>query len=123
MSERASSTRMRVNVIAWDNGVGLGRDLRLVSRHLAAAGIDSRISSYRRGKLVKWFGPHLMRLRGLSMVMGLVPVARMVPSSSGPSTVEMRARTLKSWPSSSSATPSVPLLRHRMYTRLFAPLL
>lgn len=73
MSERASSTRMRVNVIAWDNGVGLGRDLRLVSRHLAAAGIDSRISSYRRGKLVKWFGPHLMRLRGLSMVMGLVP--------------------------------------------------
>ena len=55
---------LRVNLIAWDNGVGLSRDLRLIATVLRDAGISVDIQPGRgRGKLRKWFGPWARRLR------------------------------------------------------------
>ncbi|MEL1263096.1 glycosyltransferase [Pseudoxanthomonas putridarboris] len=55
---------LRVNLIAWDNGVGLSRDLRLIADVLRDAGISVDIQPGRgRGKLRKWFGPWLRRAR------------------------------------------------------------
>lgn len=51
-----------VNLIGWDNGVGLSRDLRLIERALREAGFQVAIQPARgRGKLRKWFGPWLQR--------------------------------------------------------------
>lgn len=50
---------MRVNLIAWDNGVGLSRDMCLIRRALEAADEVVNIQPARgRGKLRKWFGPY-----------------------------------------------------------------
>ncbi len=54
---------VRVNVIGWDNGVGLARDMRLLADVLSDAGFAVTLTSLRRGKLRKWFGPQLVRLR------------------------------------------------------------
>jgi glycosyltransferase involved in cell wall biosynthesis len=52
-----------LNLIAWDNGVGLSRDLRLLAAALEKAGFKVHLSPLRRGKLRKWSRPPLMRLR------------------------------------------------------------
>lgn len=52
-----------VNLIAWNNGVGLTRDLYLVAGALQAAGIDVAVTALRRGKLRKWFRPAYVRTR------------------------------------------------------------
>lgn len=53
-----------VNLIGWDNGVGLSRDLRLIEQALRDAGYRVSLQSARgRGKLRKWFGPWLQRAR------------------------------------------------------------
>jgi glycosyltransferase involved in cell wall biosynthesis len=54
----------RVNLIGWDNGVGLSRDLRLIEHALREAGLQVHLQPARgRGKLRKWFGPWLQRAR------------------------------------------------------------
>ncbi len=51
-----------VNLIGWDNGVGLSRDLRLIEQALSDAGFQVAIQPARgRGKLRKWFGPWVQR--------------------------------------------------------------
>ena len=51
-----------VNLIGWDNGVGLSRDLRLIEQVLCDAGFQVSIQPARgRGKLKKWLGPWLQR--------------------------------------------------------------
>lgn len=52
-----------LNLIAWDNGVGLTRDLRLLAGALEKAGFEVHLSPIRRGKLRKWSRPLLMHLR------------------------------------------------------------
>lgn len=54
---------VRVNVIGWNNGVGLVRDMRLLAEVLSDAGFAVTLTSLRRGKLRKWFGPPILRLR------------------------------------------------------------
>jgi len=53
---------VRVNVIGWNNGVGLARDMRLLADALGEAGYAVTLTSLRRGKLRKWFRPLLLRL-------------------------------------------------------------
>lgn len=53
---------VRVNVIGWNNGVGLARDMRLLGDALGEAGYAVTLTSLRRGKLRKWFRPTLLRL-------------------------------------------------------------
>lgn len=54
----------RVNLIGWDNGVGLSRDLRLIEHVLREAGMQVHLQPARgRGKLRKWLGPWLQRAR------------------------------------------------------------
>ncbi|MFT4196705.1 MAG: glycosyltransferase [Pseudoxanthomonas sp.] len=74
-SDRPRDHPRRVNLIAWDNGVGLGRDLRLLARHLAAVGVQARILAYRRDKPGKWLDAARARLRGLLCRVGLAPRA------------------------------------------------
>lgn len=51
-----------VNLIGWDNGVGLSRDLRLIEQALREAGFQVAIQPARgRGKLRKWLGPWVQR--------------------------------------------------------------
>ncbi|MFT3754756.1 MAG: glycosyltransferase [Pseudoxanthomonas sp.] len=51
-------------MIAWDNGVGLSRDLRLIEQILTDAGMQVDFQPGRgRGKLRKWFGPPLRRVK------------------------------------------------------------
>lgn len=55
---------LRVNLIGWDNGVGLSRDLRLIEHVLREAGLQVHLQPARgRGKLRKWLGPWLQRAR------------------------------------------------------------
>ena len=54
---------MRINLIAWDNGFGLTRNLNLLRSALQAGGHDVHVSAIRRGKLRKVFGPWLLRAR------------------------------------------------------------
>jgi glycosyltransferase involved in cell wall biosynthesis len=54
---------LRLNLIAWNNGVGLTRDLALLERALRAGGFDVHVTAIGRGKLRKWFRPAMMRLR------------------------------------------------------------
>ena len=56
-------TKRRVNLIAWDNGFGLSKNLRLLQAALQAAGHDAQISAIRRGKLHKMLGPLRARAR------------------------------------------------------------
>lgn len=53
--------RPRLNLIAWNNGVGLTRDLDLLAAGLRKAGFDVSITPIGRGKLRKWFRPPLVR--------------------------------------------------------------
>lgn len=59
----AAKRKPTLNLIAWDNGVGLSRDLRLLAVALRTAGFDVRLSPIGRGKLRKWFRPLRMRVR------------------------------------------------------------
>ena len=62
-----SATAARtLNLIVWDNGVGLSRDLRLLAAALRGAGFDVHLSPIGRGKLRKWFRPLWMRGKLLS---------------------------------------------------------
>jgi hypothetical protein len=54
---------MRVNLIVWDNGVGLSSDLRLLEGALREAGFRVHVSAIRRGKLRKVFRPWGIRAR------------------------------------------------------------
>jgi glycosyltransferase involved in cell wall biosynthesis len=54
-----------VNLIAWDNKVGLSRDLQLLADALRAGGYDVHFSTLRRGKLRKWMRPVRLRTRWL----------------------------------------------------------
>lgn len=55
-----------LNLIVWDNGVGLSRDLRLLAAALRQAGFDVHLSPIGRGKLRKWLRPLWMRGKLLS---------------------------------------------------------
>ncbi len=67
-----------VNLIAWNNGVGLTRDLHLVADALQSAGIDVAVTALRRGKLRKWFGPAYVRARaGLRHLAGDMSMHRL----------------------------------------------
>jgi Glycosyl transferases group 1 len=52
----------RVNIIAWDNGFGLTKNLRLLGTALKAAGHHVDVTAIRRGKLNKLLHP--LRMRG-----------------------------------------------------------
>jgi hypothetical protein len=52
-----------INLVAWDNGFGLTRNLRLLGDALAAAGHQVSVSAIRRGKLAKILGPLKARAR------------------------------------------------------------
>lgn len=52
-----------VNLIAWDNKVGLSTDLRLLTAALQAGGYAVHFSTLRRGKLRKWSRPLRLRAR------------------------------------------------------------
>jgi hypothetical protein len=54
---------MRINLIVWDNGVGLSSDLRLLESALRGAGHAVEISAIRRGKLRKVLRPLGIRAR------------------------------------------------------------
>ena len=47
----------RINLVAWDNGFGLTRNLRLLGDTLTAAGHEVSVSAIRRGKLRKLLLP------------------------------------------------------------------
>ncbi len=53
----------RLNLIAWDNGFGLTRNLRLLGSALTAAGHEVSVSAIRRGKIHKVLGPLKARVR------------------------------------------------------------
>lgn len=55
----------RINIIAWDNGFGLTRHIRLLTDALQSSGYHVTVSPIRRGKLRKWLRPLMMFLRGL----------------------------------------------------------
>lgn len=55
--------RPSLNVIAWNNGVGLSRDMALLEEALSEAGFDVTLTRIGRGKLRKWFRPPMTRLR------------------------------------------------------------
>lgn len=71
--QKLSKPSMRVNLIAWDNGVGLRRDMSLLSGCLGGAGIRVSIQRIRRGKLAKWLRPLGLRLQRGAMAMGVTP--------------------------------------------------
>ena len=52
-----------INLIAWDNKVGLSTDLRLLADALRAGGYMVHFSTLRRGKLRKWSRPVRLRAR------------------------------------------------------------
>ncbi len=54
---------LSINLVAWDNGVGLSRDLSLLAAALRHGGFNVHVTPIGRGKLRKWFRPPLMRLR------------------------------------------------------------
>jgi len=61
----------RINLIGWDNGVGLSTDLRLLVERLQQHRHRVNLSTLRRGKLRKIFRPLAMRARiGAQRVMG-----------------------------------------------------
>lgn len=54
---------LRINLIAWNNGVGLSRDLALLRHALEAGGFRVHVTAIGRGKLRKWLRPPLVRVR------------------------------------------------------------
>ncbi|AXK73680.1 glycosyltransferase [Lysobacter sp. TY2-98] len=54
----------RLNLIAWNNGVGLTRDLALLASALRSRGFTVHVTAIGRGKLRKWFRPLVMTWRG-----------------------------------------------------------
>lgn len=54
---------LRINLIAWNNGVGLSRDLALLRHALEAGGYRVHVTAIGRGKLRKWLRPPLVRVR------------------------------------------------------------
>src|SRR5580765_6152170 len=62
------TTRQRsraLKLIAWNNGVGLSRDIELLVDALRRGGDSVVVSALGRGKLRKWSRPLLMRMRAL----------------------------------------------------------
>ena len=59
----AGAHRPTLNLIAWNNGVGLTRDLQLLATALDDAGFDVHLSPIGRGKLRKWLRPLWMRAK------------------------------------------------------------
>jgi glycosyltransferase involved in cell wall biosynthesis len=51
-----------IHLILWDNGVGLARDMQILSRVWTELGHEVFVTAYRRGTLQKWLRP--VRLRG-----------------------------------------------------------
>lgn len=67
----SEAARPSLNLIVWDNGVGLSRDLRLLARALDAAGFEVHLSPIGRGKLRKWLRPLWMRSKlGMRALLG-----------------------------------------------------
>jgi glycosyltransferase involved in cell wall biosynthesis len=58
-----TSTPRRINLIAWDNKVGLSTDVNLLAAALRAGGYAVHFSTLRRGKLRKWSRPLRLRVR------------------------------------------------------------
>lgn len=58
-----TSTPRRINLIAWDNKVGLSTDVNLLACSLRAGGYAVHFSTLRRGKLRKWSRPVRLRMR------------------------------------------------------------
>jgi glycosyltransferase involved in cell wall biosynthesis len=58
-----TSTPRRINLIAWDNKVGLSTDVNLLADALRAGGCNVHFSTLRRGKLRKWSRPLRQRVR------------------------------------------------------------
>lgn len=58
-----TSTPLRINLIAWDNKVGLSTDVNLLAGALRAGGYAVHFSTLRRGKLRKWSRPLRLRMR------------------------------------------------------------
>ena len=63
----APVSRPRANVIAWNNGVGLSRDMALLEDGLRQAGFDVTLTAIGRGKLRKWLRPPLVRMPSIPM--------------------------------------------------------
>jgi glycosyltransferase involved in cell wall biosynthesis len=63
---QGGAPRRTLNLIVWDNGVGLSRDLRLLAAALERAGYEAHLSPIGRGKLRKWLRPLWMRSKLLS---------------------------------------------------------
>lgn len=54
---------LRVNLIAWANGVGLSQDISLIAHALRESGMEVHVQPQMgRGKLRKWFGPSVRRV-------------------------------------------------------------
>jgi glycosyltransferase involved in cell wall biosynthesis len=49
--------RPTVNLILWDNGVGLTRDMHILRELWTAAGLEVTVTAKRRGTLRKWLQP------------------------------------------------------------------
>ena len=64
----------RINLIAWDNGVGLSTDLGLLSERLKQLGHRVDLSTLRRGKLRKIFRPVFIRARIVAQRVAGLPV-------------------------------------------------
>ena len=52
-----------INLVLWDNGVGLTRDMELLRELWRAAGYDVFVSARRRGTLRKWLAPWRLKAR------------------------------------------------------------
>ncbi len=60
-----TATPRSINLIAWDNKVGLSTDVHLLADALRAGGYAVYFSTLRRGKLRKWSRPVRLRARYL----------------------------------------------------------
>lgn len=52
-----------INIIARDNGVGLSRDLQVLSARLSAGGFEVAVTAIHGGKITKWLRPPMKRLQ------------------------------------------------------------
>ncbi|HEX2493997.1 MAG TPA: glycosyltransferase [Steroidobacter sp.] len=52
-----------INLVLWDNGVGLRRDMEILRDAWRAAGCDVFVSARRRGTLHKWLAPWRLKAR------------------------------------------------------------
>lgn len=66
-----------VNLILWDNGVGLTRDMQILCNVWTAAGFEVSVSAKRRGTLQKWLLPLKLKSRmGWQRLRGDDPTGR-----------------------------------------------